>query len=388
MKKPIILIFIDHYLPGFKMGGPLTSVINLIAHLDNDFEFKIITSDRDMGDIAPYSNIKTNTWISQGKAKINYIKSGILKPFLILKLIRQTKSDIIYLNSLLSPVFSIYIVFLNKIGLIDKKIVISPRGETYTEALLFKKNKKQIFIKTALFFNLYKNVCWQASSEVEKDFVIKNLKIKPEKIVVAQNLTQKTTEIYHPKSIDNTAINSLKIVFLSRISKDKNIEFTFDVLQKISKDIVFDIYGPIEDEFIWKKCQDKILNLPKNITVTYKGAVDKSDVKKVFSEYDLMFLPTFAENFGHVIVEALSVGTTVLLSDNTPWRNLEQQGFGWDISLQDINVFEEAILKTAKLSPNEKYEKRQQIRIDFDKIINNPSILEANKNVFLIPLNN
>ena len=307
---------------------------------------------------------------------------------MILKLIKQTKSDIIYLNSLLSPVFSIYIVFLNKIGLIDKKIVISPRGETYTEALLFKKNKKQVFIKTALFFNLYKNVCWQASSEVEKDFVIKNLKIKPEKIVVAQNLTQKSSEINLAKTTDSTLEDSLKIVFLSRISKDKNIEFTFDVLQNIKQSIIFDIYGPIEDEFIWKKCQNKILNLPKNITVCYKGSVDKSEVKKVFSNYDLMFLPTFAENFGHVIVEALCVGTTVLLSDNTPWRDLENKGFGWDIALNNKQAFEDAIVKTANLSKIEKNKKRQQIQHDFDQVINNPAILEANKNVFLIPLNN
>lgn len=388
MKKPTILVFIDHFLPGFKMGGPLTSVINLIDHLNDSFEFKIITSDRDMGDTKPYPNIQTNTWIAQSNAVVNYLKSGFSKPIQILQIIRQTDADVIYLNSLLSPIFSIYIVFLNKIGLIkNKKIVISPRGETYTEALLFKKHKKQIFLKTAHIFKLYKNIYWQASSEVEKNFIISNLHIQPEKIVVAQNLTQKSSQMLQPKSPKNPTDESLKIVFLSRISKDKNIEFTFDILQNISKNIVFDIYGPIEDTFIWKKCQEKISNLPNNISVNYKGPVDKDQVKNVFSEYDLMFLPTFAENFGHVIVEALSVGTTVLLSDNTPWRDLKQKGFGWDISLQNAKAFENAIIETANLTAVEKNEKRQLIRQDFDKIINNPAILEANKNVFLIPIN-
>lgn len=388
MKKPIILIFIEHYLPGFKMGGPISSVTNLIEHLHNDFEFKIITSDRDLGNAESYPNIKTNTWLNRGNVNINYIKSGILKPILILKLIHQTTSDIIYLNSFLSPIFSIYIVFLNKIGLINKKIIISPRGEAHTEALLFKKNKKQIFIKTALFFNLYKNIFWQASSEIEKNFMLKNLKIKPEKIVVAQNLTQKSSEIHLAKTTDSTLEDSLKIVFLSRILKNKNIEFTFDVLQNIKQTIVFDIYGPIEDEFIWKKCQTRILDLPKNITVCYKGSVDKSEVKKVFSNYDLMFLPTFFENFGHVIAESLCVGTSVLISNNTPWRELEKKGFGWDIALNNKQAFEDAIVKTANLTKIEKNKKRQQIQHDFDQVINNPDILDANKNVFLIPLNN
>ena len=48
-----------------------------------------------------------------------------------------------------------------------------------------------------------------------------------------------------------------------------------------------------------------------------------------------MFLPTFAENYGHSIVEALSVGTPMLISDNSPWKNLQEKGFGWEISLNE-----------------------------------------------------
>jgi glycosyltransferase involved in cell wall biosynthesis len=43
-------------------------------------------------------------------------------------------------------------------------------------------------------------------------------------------------------------------------------------------------------------------------------------VPGVFRQYDLFVFPTRGENFGHVIIESLSVGTPVLLSDRTPWR--------------------------------------------------------------------
>ena len=43
--KPKILILTDWYLPGTNAGGPVRSIANMIAHLKNEFLFKIITRD-------------------------------------------------------------------------------------------------------------------------------------------------------------------------------------------------------------------------------------------------------------------------------------------------------------------------------------------------------
>jgi glycosyltransferase involved in cell wall biosynthesis len=48
-----------------------------------------------------------------------------------------------------------------------------------------------------------------------------------------------------------------------------------------------------------------------------------------------LFLPSLGENFGHVIVEALSAGCPILISDRTPWRGLAERGVGWDLPLED-----------------------------------------------------
>ena len=45
--KPVILVFLGNYLPGFKSGGPLRTIVNLVDNLSDEFEFLIITSDRD-----------------------------------------------------------------------------------------------------------------------------------------------------------------------------------------------------------------------------------------------------------------------------------------------------------------------------------------------------
>lgn len=57
------------------------------------------------------------------------------------------------------------------------------------------------------------------------------------------------------------------------------------------------------------------------------------------SAYDLFLLPTLGENYGHVIHEALLAGCPVLISNRTPWRNLEALGIGWDLPLEDPEQF-------------------------------------------------
>src|SRR5690606_10471907 len=98
----------------------------------------------------------------------------------------------------------------------------------------------------------------------------------------------------------------------------------------------FDIYGPISDQDYWKECQALIKSLPANVVATYCGSVAPARVAELFSKYDLFFLPTRGENYGHVIAEALSMGTLVLISDQTPWRELQADGLGWDVPLAAV----------------------------------------------------
>ena len=49
------ILTITHYFqPGYKAGGPIRSLANFVEWLSGEFEIKIITSDRDLGDTQPY----------------------------------------------------------------------------------------------------------------------------------------------------------------------------------------------------------------------------------------------------------------------------------------------------------------------------------------------
>ena len=126
-------------------------------------------------------------------------------------------------------------------------------------------------------------------------------------------------------------------MFISRISKEKNLIYALRTLCQVSTPLRFDIYGPITDQYVWEKCQQEIRRMPAHIKVSYRGALKKS-VRSTFRQYDLFFFPTVGENFGHVIAESLASGTPVLVSDKTPWSYLEAANLGWDFSLDDLII--------------------------------------------------
>jgi len=98
-KKPIILIFIANYLPGFKYGGIPVTVSNTVDHLNEDFEFKIITRDRDLNSKKPYEGIKYNQWQNVGNARVRYLKPQEINFKNLITLIKDTEYDLIQLNS-------------------------------------------------------------------------------------------------------------------------------------------------------------------------------------------------------------------------------------------------------------------------------------------------
>jgi len=116
MSRPVILIFLGYYLPGYKGGGPTRSVANLVSALRGDFDFRIVTSDRDLGDREAYAGIVADQWQEVGEAKVFYLSPGLGKWARIAKLVRAADFDLIYLNSFFSRPFSMFPLLVWAIG--------------------------------------------------------------------------------------------------------------------------------------------------------------------------------------------------------------------------------------------------------------------------------
>jgi glycosyltransferase involved in cell wall biosynthesis len=97
-------------------------------------------------------------------------------------------------------------------------------------------------------------------------------------------------------------------------------------------------------------------------------------------------LPTKGENFGHVIYESLSAGTPPLISDETPWRDFEEKGVGWVLSLDDMGAFVRTIEQFAQSDFENRCVMREEARQYAVEVNQNSAVLQANKELFLTAL--
>jgi glycosyltransferase involved in cell wall biosynthesis len=204
-------------------------------------------------------------------------------------------------------------------------------------ALSIKPLKKQLFISISKLFGFYKNVCWHATNIEEKKDII-SIFGNDSTIYIASNISIISTE----KKPILKEVGELRLVFFSRISPKKNLAFALSMLKKLNnKSISLDVFGTIEDAEYWTSCNNIIEEA--NLNVHYKGELLPSVVQEKLSNYHFLFLPTLHENYGHVIVEALTSGCGLILSNNTPWRNLKDKQIGYDVNLSNEIGFIEAL---------------------------------------------
>ena len=244
MRKRRILIFADYYYPGFRAGGPIRSLQELIQSLGDQFEFYVITRCHDFHDETPY-NVPLSQPVVQGKATVYYLTGSWQVCYHIVRLIQKIQPNLIYLNSFFTEVYSFFPVLLAKFWLRKKiKILLAPRGSLAPGALSLKARKKELFLKIANFLKLYDHVAWHVTS-LEEAENIRAIFPQAKKIYTIPNL--KIIQLGN-LSVMTKSSGDLKLIFLSRISAKKNLAYALQLLQPItSGNIIFDIYGVAED---------------------------------------------------------------------------------------------------------------------------------------------
>ncbi|MCU1306574.1 MAG: glycosyltransferase [Acidobacteriaceae bacterium] len=340
-----ILIFIDHYLPGFKFGGPVRTIANLVSHLSDRYEFFIFTFDRDKGDVEPYGNLPREQWTQVEKAKVFYTANRSLRN--IRRRAEEISPELLYLNSFFSLV-SIKILLAKNAGLFPNlPVLLAPRGEFSSGALIIKPRRKRAYIELVNRAKLLKSIAIQASTEYERVDIETHLRrgrsLSTARLIVASDIAEISPG--PPRLINRVrkSVGLLRLLYLARISPNKNLDGALRMLKGVKGRVIFSIYGPIGNRDYWATCQRSIKQLPSNITVEYKGGARHELVHEIFCQHDLLFLPTHGENYGHVIVESLCAGCPVLISDRTPWRNLEECGVGADFPLEAPEEFQRVL---------------------------------------------
>ncbi len=317
MKK--ILVTIDWFYPAFRAGGPITSMWNFIRMLDDDFEFYVLTSNKDYGNVT--LAVETGRWLEIRKNLNVFYASG---PFMALKELFAFEPDLLIINGVYSLVYSV--LPLMKQG---KKIVF-PRGMLSPHSLSVKSAKKKLFLSLAKAFNFYGNTVFWTNSEQEYESV-KNLFNVKELDLIPNFVSGDVVSI----PVEKTP-KELKLISIGRLSQVKNYGFAFKVLQHdFDGHIIWDIYGSAEEKSYLEELNALKRNLPSNIEVNFKGNISPFQIRPAIAKYHFLFSTTLGENFGHSIFDSFAASRPVIISDTTPWRGLQQKKTGWDLPLRE-----------------------------------------------------
>ena len=339
MPKKKIIIFIDWFIPAYKAGGPIKSILNLVTNLKSDFDFWIVCSNEDINnETLEIQKNKLNIWLSRDDYKIMYLEKSQRNLSKIRSILVSIDFDYLYLNSLFSIKFSLIPLLLSRRMKI--KTILAPRGMIGDGALSIKPLKKRIFITFLNLFKITSKLIWHATDINEKNDILNHFG-KNSCVRLASNLSSVPPAFSERKK----KVGSLNLFFISRITEKKRLLFALETLKKIKSKFVinFTIIGPVDDIDYWEQCQNLINELPTNINTEYLGPIPNDEINKALINQHVLFLPSQHENFGHVIVESWQNSCPVLISDKTPWRDLESNKLGFDISLNNQNGYINAI---------------------------------------------
>ncbi len=343
MERKKILVFCDYYLPGYKSGGGMRTIANMIDRLGESYDFFVVTRNHDGPfDKKPYKSVKYNEWNKLGNANVFYLEQKELTFTRFKEFIQQVNPTTIYLNSIFGKPTRL-ILFLKKSGFIKQQIILAPEGELSTGAISNKPFVKRTYINSKRLLNLYNNIIWKVCSEIEKKEVEK-IKGTGGEIFIAPNMSPKIIlPNYQQNNKPQKHKGEAKLVFLSRFARKKNFKWFLENISQVTGQLSVDVIAPIEDEGYWQECLKLIEKLPDNISIKHVGSIPYEEALEKLVDYHFFLLPTLGENFGHVFIEGLSAGCPIIASDRTPWLNLEEKGIGWDIPLENPNLWFEIL---------------------------------------------
>jgi glycosyltransferase involved in cell wall biosynthesis len=243
-----------------------------------------------------------------------------LSPALLSKLWQDvTKFDVVHIHAWwnLVSVFAALIATLKKVP-----VVISPRGTLSTYSFHNKNSIAKKLLHNLLGKPLLKRAYLHATSPAEQKALLDI--VKPVGIFDVPNFVK----IAQSASSKKTSSPVLKLLFLSRIEEKKGLDILLRALPDINVPYHLTIAGDGDEKYI---------NTLKTITITnstraYISWIGFQNETKfdVYAHHDLLVLPSHNENFGNVVIESLSAGTPVLISEQVGLADyIAKNDLGW-----------------------------------------------------------
>ncbi|WP_152286934.1 glycosyltransferase [Flavicella marina] len=303
-------------------GGPSRSVTHLIKYLlaNKDCFVELHTLESDNPVIRSFEEVN---------ARLSFYPSSLLG------VSKKLKDKLINLDVDIFHGHGLWEMPVNQMSNIARKrgipYIITPRGMLESWSLSQGKIKKQLALSLFQYNDLKNAVCLHATAPMEVES-IRQLGLKNPIAMIPNGIQLEEFSVIPPQK----SIVKKKILFLSRIHVKKGIENLIDawllIDDELRKDWCIDIIGNGEVQYI-ESLRLKIKKGELDDQIFIKSPVFDKDKIDVFREANLFVLPTYSENFGIVIAEALASYTPVITTKGAPWEDLNKNNCGWWIDL-------------------------------------------------------
>ena len=333
-----ICLVSSSFYPAVFYGGPISSTWDLSKKLgEQGVEIYVSTTNANgktrLLNVATkkHTNISKNVWIRYYHEQfINLFSLSFI--FNIWKDVK--KSDIVYIQYLFHYTVPFALLFS---WFFDKDVVLCPRGSLAKWGMEYKrKNLKKIW----LFLFIYpfkKYIKWQASSYIERDDILQYF--PSGKVVIVtdgiefsafQTSTTISKEALLEKYTGKQFEQISDVVFsMGRLHKIKGFDILIDAFNlylKESPNAKLIIAGA--DDGMQNELEIKINNLNLTDAVFLIGMVNKQQKIELLSSSSAFALASAFESFGIVVAEALACGLPVVVSNKTPWKDIEVNNCG------------------------------------------------------------
>lgn len=304
-----------------KGGGPSRSVPMLVKGLaEEGMDVTLMT----------FRTEDMNTHALDGTSAKLYILDGFDQKR-IEDYVCQEKFDIIQIQSMWDLRYHKLVKIARNHGI---PYIITPRGMLEPWSLAQKKWKKKLAMMVYQKADLQKAACIFTTADMEAQHV-HDLGIKTFCSVIPNGIE---TEGYPCR----TSMDGVKkqVLFLSRIHVKKGIELLLEAWQSLQNTFPewkLVIVGNGEPGYI-DSLKQKVRDMSLSDTVEIKDPVFGQAKVDLYQSSSLFVLPSFSENFGMVIAEAMSCGVPVVTTTNCPWEILNETHTGWCIELSSENL--------------------------------------------------
>ena len=128
-------------------------------------------------------------------------------------------------------------------------------------------------------------------------------------------------------------------LFLSRIHPVKGLLDLIDAWNSIDTNGWKLIIAGEGDKKYTQLIKNKVNAYKLELEVNFIGHVCGKEKESLYRESDLFVLPTYSENFGLSIAEAMSYGLPVITTKAAPWYIIEENNCGWwvDVGVESLS---------------------------------------------------